>query len=105
MDVAKIPPALASIHSLSKTEVLQWKYEVCRRRSQQLPNLHHASKHSVLLEKADILDAVRPASDQRPSACRNFGNVDVTIINKSDIDQRAVLIRCAAEVTVSMRRH
>jgi hypothetical protein len=44
-------------------------------------------------------------SFERPSACRSFGNVDVTIIYKADIDQRAVLIRCAAEVAVSMRRH
>lgn len=44
-------------------------------------------------------------SFERPSACRSFGNVDVTIICKADIGRRAVLIRCAAEVTVSMRRH
>jgi hypothetical protein len=44
-------------------------------------------------------------SFERPAACRSFSNVDVTIIYKADIDQRTVLIRCAAEVAVSMRRH
>jgi hypothetical protein len=37
-------------------------------------------------------------SFERPSACRNFSNVDVTMIYKADIDQRVVLIRRVASL-------
>jgi len=61
-------------------------------------------KRKIILSPESV-SLLEGTSFERPSACRSFSNVDVTIIYKADIDQRAVLIRCAAEVAVSMRRH
>jgi len=51
-----------------------------------------------IIRSPENVSLLERTSFERPSTCRNFSNVDVTIIYKADIDHRAVLIRRIASL-------